>query len=55
MMAHTPVTVELLRRLRAQQGRPLHQARHLHLVPPLADAASSTFQQVVAGGPSSEL
>lgn len=32
-MAYTPVTVALLAQLRAEQGRKLHQARHLWLVP----------------------
>lgn len=33
-MAYTPVTVTLLKIIRAKQGRKLHQARHLWLVPP---------------------
>ncbi|WP_176749619.1 hypothetical protein [Mycolicibacterium grossiae] len=32
-MAYTPSTAALLAKIRAAQGRELHQARHLWLVP----------------------
>ncbi len=34
-MAYTPSTAALLARIRATQGRELHQARPLWLVPPV--------------------
>lgn len=36
-MAYTPSTAALLARIRAAQGRELHHARHLWLVPPTED------------------